>query len=317
MTPDERNLITGLFQRLRQADGATGQKDAEALQLIQQQTTAVPTAPYLLVQTVLVQEHALTNAQTRIAELERQVANARQTGQGRQPQEEEGGSFLGNLLKKATGAVSPQPPPLPASAQARGPGAAYGRPNPGQPGGGGGYDPNAGQPGAAPYPTTNTMSPGGGGSFLRTALGTAAGVAGGAMLFQGISGLMGQNAGPFAGGLSGLTGGGGASGTAAAGGGAETTNAAFGDAGGAGGGTVGDFADQFGGGGGGGGGQTVGDYADAQGGGGGGFFDSGPEVRDAGFDEGGGGGTVGDYMDSGGDGDDGGGFFDGGDDGMV
>ena len=76
MTPDERTLITGLFDRLRQADSAAGNKDAEALQFIQQQTAAAPSAPYLLVQTLLVQEHALTNAQTRIADLERQVAAA-------------------------------------------------------------------------------------------------------------------------------------------------------------------------------------------------------------------------------------------------
>ena len=119
MTPDERNLITGLFNRLRQADGAVGNKDVEALQLIQQQTTALPSAPYLLVQTLLVQEHALTNAQTRIADLERQVAAARsQPDQGHEP--EGGGSFLGNLIKKATGGSSPQPPPLPTQAQSPG-----------------------------------------------------------------------------------------------------------------------------------------------------------------------------------------------------
>ena len=37
----------------------------------------------------------------------------------------------------------------------------------------------------------------GGGGFLRTALTTAAGVAGGALLFEGIRGLMGSNPGPF------------------------------------------------------------------------------------------------------------------------
>ena len=38
---------------------------------------------------------------------------------------------------------------------------------------------------------------GGGGSFLRTAMATAAGVAGGALLFEGIRNLMGNNPGPF------------------------------------------------------------------------------------------------------------------------
>ncbi|HLM12551.1 MAG TPA: DUF2076 family protein, partial [Reyranella sp.] len=38
---------------------------------------------------------------------------------------------------------------------------------------------------------------GGGGSFLRSAMATAAGVAGGALLFEGIRNLMGSNPGPF------------------------------------------------------------------------------------------------------------------------
>jgi hypothetical protein len=41
------------------------------------------------------------------------------------------------------------------------------------------------------------MAPSAGGGFLHSALATAAGVAGGALLFQGISGLLHQNAGAF------------------------------------------------------------------------------------------------------------------------
>jgi hypothetical protein len=47
------------------------------------------------------------------------------------------------------------------------------------------------------------MAPSAGGGFLRSALTTAAGVAGGALLFEGISGLLGHNAGPFGGGFGG------------------------------------------------------------------------------------------------------------------
>jgi len=60
---------------------------------------------------------------------------------------------------------------------------------------------------AAPRPSVPpTRSPlqaavapqqGGGGSFLRSAMATAAGVAGGALLFEGIRNLMGSNPGPF------------------------------------------------------------------------------------------------------------------------
>jgi hypothetical protein len=55
---------------------------------------------------------------------------------------------------------------------------------------------------AAPPPTRSPLQaavapqPAGGG-FLRSALATAAGVAGGALLFEGIRGLLGQNPGPF------------------------------------------------------------------------------------------------------------------------
>ena len=76
MTPDEQNLIENLFERLRQADST--QKDPQAEQLIRAKTTALPSAPYLLAQAVIVQEHALANAQSRIAELENRVAAASQ-----------------------------------------------------------------------------------------------------------------------------------------------------------------------------------------------------------------------------------------------
>jgi len=89
MTSEEKNLIEGLFQRLQQAD--TNPKDAEAEQLIRARTAELPSATYLLVQAVLVQEHALANAQARIADLESRLRNAQaQPGPG-------GGSFLSGV----------------------------------------------------------------------------------------------------------------------------------------------------------------------------------------------------------------------------
>ena len=180
MTPDERNLITGLFDRLRKVN--PGQKDQEAEQLIQQSTTAQPDAAYLLVQTLLVQEHALNNAQVRIQQLEKQAAQAAHPpaqGGG-------GGGFLSGLFghhadpappaQPPAGTIPPQqlPPQNPAYTQS-----------------------------APPYPSTVGMAPGAGGGFLRSALTTAAGVAGGAALFQGIESLLGHNSGPFGPGLGG------------------------------------------------------------------------------------------------------------------
>lgn len=183
MTPEERDLIAGLFQRLREAD--TAPKDREAEEFIRRQTAELPAAPYLMAQTILVQEHALQNAQARIAELERQCADARQ------PQQQSG-SFLGGLIGGGPWArrtdAGTQPPRGWSQAAPAGSVPQAGT-----------MPPPYGAP--APYPTTAALPPTAGGGFLRSALTTAAGVAGGALLFQGIEGLLGHHAGAFGPGL--------------------------------------------------------------------------------------------------------------------
>jgi hypothetical protein len=162
MQSQERDLITGLFGRLQPFE--TQPRDPEAETLISGAVARQPAAPYLLVQTVLVQEQALKAAQERIAELEAKAAATPAPAT----------SFLGSAPK-----VSPwgaQPPAAPASAPAPA------------------YAPSTRSPlQAAVAPAA---APAGGG-FLRTAMMTAAGVAGGALLFEGIRGLMGSNPGPF------------------------------------------------------------------------------------------------------------------------
>ena len=91
MTPEEQNLIENLFERLRPADA--NPKDPQAQQLIQAKTAALPSAPYLLAQAVIVQEHALANAQARIAELENHLAGASQNAPAG------GGSFLSGVSR--------------------------------------------------------------------------------------------------------------------------------------------------------------------------------------------------------------------------
>ena len=180
MTSEEHDLITGLFNRLRTADSSNQTpKDQEAVQLIGQLTGQQPAAPYLLVQTLLVQEHALTNAQARIKQLEQQAAQAQQTAKPAAS-----GGFLSGLFGHGS-APAPQAQPIQGQMPAPAPQQAYAQPAP------------------PPYPTTANMAPGAGGGFLKGALGTAAGVAGGALLFQGIENLLGHNAGPFGGGLGG------------------------------------------------------------------------------------------------------------------
>src|SRR5471030_2898466 len=74
MQSQERDLITGLFGRLQPFESQP--RDGEAEALIKDSIARQPAGPYLLVQTVLVQEQALKAAQERIAELEAKLEAA-------------------------------------------------------------------------------------------------------------------------------------------------------------------------------------------------------------------------------------------------
>jgi hypothetical protein len=73
LTPEDRNAIDGLFQRLAEVERTGPPRDPEAERLIDQKIGRQPSAPYYLAQTVVVQEQALALAQQRIEELERQA----------------------------------------------------------------------------------------------------------------------------------------------------------------------------------------------------------------------------------------------------
>jgi hypothetical protein len=178
MTPEERQLITGLFDRMRNVEPT--EKDREAETLISQSVRAMPDAPYMLVQSVLVQDQALQQADARIRQLEERVRALDQparTGSG-------GGSFLGGLFG---GGRSSEPQARPTSvppiggrpAPAGGGPQTWGQPPAGQPWG----QPTAGM--APPQP-----APRAGGGFLQSAISTAAGVAGGVLLADSIRGMM-------------------------------------------------------------------------------------------------------------------------------
>ena len=68
MTPEERNLITELFNRLVTLENSP--RDPAAEQAIYDGFQQAPNAAYALVQTVLVQDEALKRAEARIHELE-------------------------------------------------------------------------------------------------------------------------------------------------------------------------------------------------------------------------------------------------------
>lgn len=157
MSPEERQLLVGLFERTKSA--AATQRDQEAETFINEQIKAQPAAPYLLAQTVIVQDQALQGANARIEELEARV---------KELESKPAGGFLGGLFGGASRPAAPPP-------QGYAP-----RPN----------GPWGGQPGYAPQPQGYAPEPsGGGGGFLKGALGTAAGVAGGVLLADGIRNL--------------------------------------------------------------------------------------------------------------------------------
>lgn len=210
MSPEERQMLTQLFERVRSQAGAPREQDAEAL--IADAVRAQPYAPYLLAQAVLVQEQALKGADQRIRELESRLAQAEQAAQAAQEQPR-GGGFLGGLFGGAGAPAARQAPPSPwgqANQPAPPPpqGGPWGQQAPQQPGPWGG----------AP------QAQGGGNSFLKGALGAAAGVAGGVLLADTLKGVFGGGHGGGAGGL-----GAGGFGNAGLGGGETIVNNYYGD----------------------------------------------------------------------------------------
>jgi uncharacterized protein len=97
LTPQEQQLITELFARLKQAPGQA--KDGVADQLIRRGVIDNPEAPYRLVQTVLIQEMALSQAQHRVAELENQVVQANAASSSAPPPQP-ATSFLGDPVSR-------------------------------------------------------------------------------------------------------------------------------------------------------------------------------------------------------------------------
>jgi uncharacterized protein len=190
MTPEERQLLSGLFQRVNAA--APTPRDAEAEAFINDAVRVSPHAPYVLSQTVLVQQQALEAAANRISQLE---AAARQdAGQG-----QEQGSFLGNLGRTIFGggeaSAPPRPNPDPQPQRAPAPLPQGYPPPPPQ-----GYPPPPQGSPPQPGPWGQPQASRGGGGFLQNAASTAAGVAGGVALGNLLGGLFGGHGGGLFGG---------------------------------------------------------------------------------------------------------------------
>ena len=164
MTPQERELVGGLFERLAALENSP--RDADAERAIIEGLRRAPNATYALVQTALVQDEALKRADARIQELEAALDG----GAAAHP-----AGFLDGMREALLGR---REPPRSGSVPSVRPG----------------------QPGAAAAPTyaappQTPYAPGG--SFLGTAASAAAGVIGGALLLDGIRSMMGHGHGAY------------------------------------------------------------------------------------------------------------------------
>jgi uncharacterized protein len=185
MTPQERQLIDDLFDRLSNLESAP--RDPEAAAAIAQGLRRAPNAVYPLVQTVLLQDEALKRANHRIQELEASGA----------PEQNQSGGFLDSMRETVFGQSQPhgsvpnvRPPEIASRPvwnsgqvlqQAQSPGQ-YNQPPYGQ-----------------PYGAPQAPMGGGGGSFLGTAAAAAAGTIGGSLLLGSIRSMMGGSHAGFGG----------------------------------------------------------------------------------------------------------------------
>jgi uncharacterized protein len=160
MTPQERQLIDELFDRLAQLEAQP--RDPEAERAIAEGLARAPHAIYPLVQTVLVQDEALKIAEDRIREL---------GGEIEEPQQERG--FLDNVREAMLG---PEPDRRGSVPSVGGRGSVWNTPQQYQ---------------QYQQPTPQDSGRGGGGSFLGTAAATAAGVIGGSLLFNSLGSMFG------------------------------------------------------------------------------------------------------------------------------
>jgi hypothetical protein len=176
MTPQERQLVDDLFDRLTRLE--TAPRDPDAERAILDGLKRAPNAVYALVQTALVQDEALKRADARIRELSGET----------EPQQQSG--FLDAMRNALGGGGGRASVPSVGASVGGGADPRWNR--------GGTYQSGASQNGPAGSGAGYAASPGfglGGGSFLGTAAASAAGAIGGALLLNSISSMFGHHGG--------------------------------------------------------------------------------------------------------------------------
>ena len=167
MTPEERQRVDELFERLARLE--TAPRDTQAERAIAEGLALAPHAVYPLVQTVLVQDEALKRADARIRELSGEDSAS------------QGGGFLDTMRNALSGGPAHGSVPSVRAATSE-------------------TDTRWNRGGAlaaagSPPPAAAAPIPGFGGSFLGTAAASAAGMIGGALLLNSISGMFGHRGG--------------------------------------------------------------------------------------------------------------------------
>jgi uncharacterized protein len=154
MDRHDRQAIDSLFEKLANVEQQSPPRDADAESFIDEQIARQPHAPYYMAQTIVVQELALNAAQLRIEELEQEVASGHSSG--------------GGLVSSIFGDSRQRPQPT-------------------------GSVPRAGRSKPIPSEAFQRMSQRAGGGFLAGAAQTAMGVAGGILLGNMITGMLGSD----------------------------------------------------------------------------------------------------------------------------
>ncbi|MCK9800841.1 DUF2076 domain-containing protein [Pseudomonas sp. MAFF 302030] len=198
MNHQEQTLIDGLFSRLQQAEKDSAPRDAQAEALIKEHLTRQPTAGYFMTQAILVQEAALKSLDEQNQQLNQQVQQLQDALQQAKAQAPAAAPSSGGFLSSIFGGGPRESAPAPSAPPSSG----GGWREPGRPSAGGAPQQNfnapppnygSGQPGYGAgqqnYAPPPQQAPAAGSGFLGGALKTAAGVAGGVMLAQGISSL--------------------------------------------------------------------------------------------------------------------------------
>ncbi|MBC3196029.1 DUF2076 domain-containing protein [Pseudomonas poae] len=180
MNSEEQTLIDGLFSRLQQAETDSAPRDAQAEARIKEHMTRQPAAGYYMTQSILVQEQALKSLDAQNKQQAQQIQQLQdelQRAKSAQPAPASGGGFLSSIF----GGSSRDTQPAPSST-------------------GGGWREPARPAFGQPAPQQNYQQPpqaaaaaSVGSGFLGGAMKTAAGVAGGVLLAEGISSLFHHN----------------------------------------------------------------------------------------------------------------------------